>query len=310
MINGYFPLAIGLPVYNGEKYLSESIESILGQDFGDYDFLISDNCSNDSTWDICNQYAVRDKRIRLHRNEKNLGAIANFQLVFDQTKSNYFMWHAHDDILMNNYFSTALDFMERRKDYVCFTSKKILKTFTGEEERVYSEETERDSDSIVERFQSHFAMGSPCKSIYGLLRRDLVKKAGRLPIMDMLPDKIFMFQLLIVGKIYEHPQPLQVKRIRQYGATEVKNNLLSIGPSALLARDRAVAIFPHLKFKLQLSSLIRNHQEIQDTDRNKLLEVTESNYPLLKALQRDAIFYGDLVFPSLMYNLRRLKKLL
>lgn len=306
----FSPVAVGLPVYNGEKYISESIESILGQDFGDFDFLISDNCSTDSTWDICNHYGAIDDRIRLNRNKTNIGAIANFQLVFDQTKSNYFMWHAHDDILMNNYFSTALKFMEDRKDYVCFTSKKILKTFTGEEKGVYSEEKERNSDSIVERFQSHFAMGAPCKSIYGLLRRDLVTKAGRFPIMDMLPDKIFMFQLLIVGKIYEHPQPLQVKRIKEYSAAKVKDNLFSIGPKTMMGSERAMASFPHLKFRLELSSLIKSHPEIQDTERNELLEVTQSGYSLLKALQRDAIFYGDIFFPSFMYNLRALRKIL
>ena len=75
-------ISIGLPVYNSERYLRHSVESMLGQTFGDFELVISDNASTDSTWEICSEYARMDDRIRLYRNEKNFGAAENFNRVF------------------------------------------------------------------------------------------------------------------------------------------------------------------------------------------------------------------------------------
>src|SRR5688572_3563508 len=70
-------VSIGLAVYNGEKYLREAIDSILAQTFTDYELIISDNASTDSTPEICQEYAARDLRIRYHRNATNIGGANN-----------------------------------------------------------------------------------------------------------------------------------------------------------------------------------------------------------------------------------------
>src|SRR5215210_4761461 len=94
----FFPLiSIGMPVYNGEKYLSLAIASIIEQDYQNIELIISDNASTDKTPEICKAYQQTDPRIKYYRNQENLGTAKNFKLVFELSKSDYFMWAAHDD---------------------------------------------------------------------------------------------------------------------------------------------------------------------------------------------------------------------
>ena len=92
-----FPLvSIGFPVFNGEKSLGRALDSVLDQDFKDFEVIISDNASTDSTAAICQAYARRDTRIRCFRNETNVGVNPNHNRVFELSRGKYFAWMAHD----------------------------------------------------------------------------------------------------------------------------------------------------------------------------------------------------------------------
>ena len=67
-------LSVGLAVYNGENYLSESIEALLGQSYEDFELIISDNASTDGTADICRSYAKQDSRINYIRQPRTSAA--------------------------------------------------------------------------------------------------------------------------------------------------------------------------------------------------------------------------------------------
>ena len=75
-------VSFGLPVYNGERYLEEAIESILAQTFEDFELVISDNASTDGTEEICRRYADKDDRIRYSRNTTNIGGMNNGNRTF------------------------------------------------------------------------------------------------------------------------------------------------------------------------------------------------------------------------------------
>jgi glycosyltransferase involved in cell wall biosynthesis len=96
-------VSLALPVYNGENFIAEAIHSILVQDFEDFELLITDNASTDRTEAICRAFTARDRRLRYIRNERNLGAAANFNLGFTITFGMYFKWCAHDDQLSSNF---------------------------------------------------------------------------------------------------------------------------------------------------------------------------------------------------------------
>ena len=87
---------VGLPVYNGEAYLRQAIDSVLGQTFTDFQLFIADNASTDGTAAICQSYAARDRRVRYHRHAANIGAMQNWYYTFRSTPSEYFIGAAHD----------------------------------------------------------------------------------------------------------------------------------------------------------------------------------------------------------------------
>jgi glycosyltransferase involved in cell wall biosynthesis len=91
-------LTIGMPVYNGEQYIRQAIDSLLCQSFTDFELLISDNCSTDGTQEICLEYASKDKRISYLRQETNIGLERNYTFVVNIASGEFFMWASYDDI--------------------------------------------------------------------------------------------------------------------------------------------------------------------------------------------------------------------
>jgi glycosyltransferase involved in cell wall biosynthesis len=102
-------LIIGLPVYNGEAYVSEAIESLLKQTYRDFELIISDNASTDATELICRNYAKQDSRVRYVRQPINLGPVENFKFVLRISKAaEYFMWAASDDSWSSNWIESLV----------------------------------------------------------------------------------------------------------------------------------------------------------------------------------------------------------
>ena len=116
-------LSIGLPVYNGERYLAEAFDCFLAQSFQDFEIIICDNASTDRTAEICRSYAQRDPRLRYYRNEKNLGAIPNFNRVFELSRSRFFKWAAHDDLYHPRYIETCIRILDENPDVILAHSK-------------------------------------------------------------------------------------------------------------------------------------------------------------------------------------------
>src|SRR5882757_3379553 len=94
-------VVVGLPVFNGQKYIAAAIDSHLSQSFGDFDLVISDNGSTDATPAICADYASKDPRVKYLRSAENRGILWNHRRVFDAIESpnQYFRWAASDDIM-------------------------------------------------------------------------------------------------------------------------------------------------------------------------------------------------------------------
>ena len=92
-------VSVGLPVYNGERFLRQSLESVLAQTYENFELIISDNASTDGTDAICREFAARDTRIRYVRNSRNMGAAYNFDKVVELARGELFRLHTHDDIM-------------------------------------------------------------------------------------------------------------------------------------------------------------------------------------------------------------------
>jgi glycosyltransferase involved in cell wall biosynthesis len=115
-------VSIGLPVYNGAGHLSASLDSLLAQEYADFELIISDNASTDATEQICRDYARMDKRIKFFKNPTNIGAANNFNRVFSLSVGRYFMWAAHDDLWRSSYLRSCLDELKRHSEVVLCAS--------------------------------------------------------------------------------------------------------------------------------------------------------------------------------------------
>ncbi len=105
-------VSVGLPVYNGERYLSEAIDAVLGQTFKDLELIISDNASTDDTEQICREYAAGDPRVRYYPSLKNHGAARNFNRVFDLSRGEFFKWAAVDDLIAADNVERCVEALE------------------------------------------------------------------------------------------------------------------------------------------------------------------------------------------------------
>src|SRR5947207_5908394 len=105
-------LSIGMPVLNGAPYMRRAIDSALGQSFGDFELIISDNASTDETAAIVDEYVRRDRRVRYHRQPIQLPVNENFRWVFGQARGDYYMWLAADDWWNDGFFERAVGVLD------------------------------------------------------------------------------------------------------------------------------------------------------------------------------------------------------
>src|SRR3974377_119797 len=91
-------VSIGMPAYNSEKFICKALDSLLAQGYENFELIISDNASTDTTPQIIKDYADRDPRIRYFRQPKNQGQTWNYNFVLEQAQGDYFMWAQTDDM--------------------------------------------------------------------------------------------------------------------------------------------------------------------------------------------------------------------
>jgi len=109
-------VSVGMPVYNEGRFIRESLDSILAQDYQNLEIIISDNGSTDETVSICREYAQLDKRVRYSRFDSNVGASKNFTSVLERASGKYFMWAAGHDLWSENLIAETVRILEIHPD--------------------------------------------------------------------------------------------------------------------------------------------------------------------------------------------------
>ena len=115
-------LTIGIPIYNGEKFLYSKINAILKLGYEDFEIILSDNASIDKTKEICESFLKQDKRIQYIHHNKNIGPVKNFEFILKNAKGKYFMWTAVDDIILPGFIEKNLEQLQNKK-IVCSVSQ-------------------------------------------------------------------------------------------------------------------------------------------------------------------------------------------
>lgn len=206
------PLTVGLPVYNGDRYLSEALESILGQTFGDFRLVVSDNGSTDATAAICRDYASRDPRVEYFRHDVNRGAAWNYNNVFAQCDTPYFRWAAADDLFAPTAFERCGEVMAEAPQSVVLCYPKTL-VIDGQGAVVGPYEDNLDLRSPkpharIGRIVRFMVQGNP---IFGLVRSDALRSTrghGSFPGADW----VLMLEITLRGEVWELPERLFLRR--------------------------------------------------------------------------------------------------
>jgi|TARA_B110000495_G_C23010351_1_gene597503 glycosyltransferase involved in cell wall biosynthesis len=116
-------ISIGFPIYNGERFVRNRLDSIISQSFQDFELIIVDNASTDSTIEICEEYAKKDKRIQFFKTRKNKGIRWAYESVLLKARGRYFMWVAADDKFSNDFVERNYLILESDDNIVASTSK-------------------------------------------------------------------------------------------------------------------------------------------------------------------------------------------
>ena len=226
-------LSVGLPVYNGQRYLGEAINSLLGQTFEDFELIISDNASTDATADICQNYAKQDTRVRYFRQPKNIGLSPNHNFVVTKSRGEFFKWAAADDLYGRDLLERCVDALDKYPEVVLAHSWTAAVDGAGNVSQAYEYPLRTDSASAPERFRS-FMFGSSglfenaeagrhnlvkvdnygilraCDE-YGVIRADVLRRIAPQNSYHH-SDRIVICELLLRGPFYMVPEWLYFRR--------------------------------------------------------------------------------------------------
>ena len=205
-------ISIGLPVYNGERYLARSIESLLSQSFGDFELIISDNASTDRTYEICKGFAAKDKRIRYYRNEANLGAAPNYNRVFELSSGRYFKWASHDDLYAPQCIGRCFEMIEAAPPEVvlCYP-KTVLIDEEDNEIKKYDDMMDIRLSVPHERLRHILKNLWLCNAVFGLIRIDALRMTRKIGSF-FASDVILLCELGLLGQFWEVPEYLFLRR--------------------------------------------------------------------------------------------------
>jgi len=209
-------VGIGMPVYNGERYLAQAIESILAQSFADLELVICDNASTDETGKICASFAEKDRRVRYVRNASNLGAHPNCNLAFGLARGRYFKWAAHDDVLRPEFLGACIEALERDPGAVVCQSDIDYIDETGVSLGIHQGHIPMsDSTCPTPRFAALILRPHDCYDMMGVFRRDALERSILLPSFHGA-DRALLAQLALTGRFIRVPGPLL--QVRDHGA--------------------------------------------------------------------------------------------
>ena len=199
-------VTIGLPVFNGEKYLAQAVDSILAQTFEDFELLISDNASTDGTPEICEHYVKADKRVQYFRNKVNLGAAPNFNGLVPKARGMYFKWAACDDLLEPDFLRACIEALDTSPDAVLSFSDVVVIDAEGEQIKLDHGWKEVKSPNPRVRFR-RLVRPHGCREIFGVIRLNDLRRT-RLILGAFHGDGVLLAQLGLLGSFVRVPELL------------------------------------------------------------------------------------------------------
>jgi hypothetical protein len=193
-------VSVALPVYNGERFVADAIDSILSQTFEDLELVISDNASTDGTEEICRAYARRDARVRYNRNPHNIGAAPNYRRALAMTQGRYVKLAAHDDVCLPRFAESCVDTLNQDPSVALAHTATSLIDAGGEVVKDFETEADLDSTDPVARFKAALGVGEGIFLFWGMARRETLDRLS--PIGSFVGhDRTRITALALRGRI-------------------------------------------------------------------------------------------------------------
>jgi glycosyltransferase involved in cell wall biosynthesis len=231
-------LTIGLPVYNGENYLRQSLEALLAQTFPDFELVISDNASTDSTADICQEFASLDPRIRYVRQVENIGAGPNHNILVPHARGRYFKWASHDDLYAPDLVERCVGLLQTNPQAVLAHAWDAVIDAAGE--TVYKEPYALDTTNPDPAARLRSLLYVPGgNDFYGVIRTDVLRNVGEHGSYYNA-DRVFVAGLALRGAFVQVPEVLYLRRDHAGRATRAGDR-----------RARAAALEPRRADRLR-----------------------------------------------------------
>jgi glycosyltransferase involved in cell wall biosynthesis len=203
-------LSVGLPVYNGEEYLAESLDALLDQSYTEFELIISDNASTDGTEEICRSYAARDERIRYIRQPVNVGASVNHNIVFEHSRGELHKWASHDDLYGRDLLLRCVEALDAHPEVVLAHAWQAIIDADGRIVLPVEYPLATDDPRAPERFRSMlFGVGGD--DFYGVIRSDVLR---RTPLNQSYhhADRTIVTEIGLHGPFYQVPEQLYFRR--------------------------------------------------------------------------------------------------
>lgn len=205
-------VSVGIPVYNGENYLAEALDSLLAQTFTDFEIIVSDNASTDSTEEIVQTYMARTPKIRYYRNETNLGAAKNYNVLVTYAQGEYFKWMAHDDLIAPTYLEKCVAVLDQDPSYILAYTRGIEIDAQGQEIKRHPPIEKLDSVHAPTRFFGHVCTRRVHQNtVFGVIRTAVLCQTQMIGAFSS-SDRVLNGELALHGRFYEAPEYLFIKR--------------------------------------------------------------------------------------------------
>lgn len=211
---------MGVPVYNGERYLARTLDSLLNQTVQDFVVLVGDNASTDRTAAIVQEYAARDPRVRHVRHPRNLGAAANYTRLCELAETEFFRWSAADDCSQPRFLEACLEGLARDPTAVLVYPRIMMIDADDKPLGEYEEGLHLPHTRPSDRFFTLLQNIRLCNALYGVARTEAFRRT-RLLGSYLGSDMVFQAELTLYGKILEVPEPLLLRRMHDESFTSM-----------------------------------------------------------------------------------------
>jgi glycosyltransferase involved in cell wall biosynthesis len=215
-------VSIGVAVYNGERFLPKTLDSLLAQTFTGFEIIICDNCSEDKTEQICRSYAASDPRIQYHRNNTNIGAPRNFNLVTTLSRGEYFKWSGADDLCAPTMIERCVEVLDHRSDVVLCYPKTRLIDENDVPVQDYEDRLDLQLASPNWRLACLLSNIRMCNAVFGLIRSSVLKRTHLFGTYSN-SDVVFLAELALRGPFVELPEPLFFRRSFELSAVKYRS---------------------------------------------------------------------------------------